>query len=365
MKSLAWTRSITVAATLFATLHPGYARAQDGDTWTDRIALKGDLRLRYEAIDEQGETDRKRGRYRARFGLSAEVDDDIHVVFQLATGGGDPVSTNQSFDDGFSTKDVGVDLAYVDWSANENMHIYGGKMKNPLFRPGGNALIWDSDLNPEGIALDFRSGMLFGTAGGFVVEERASADDSLLFVAQGGISLKLSDAGKLTAGIGYYDYSDTIGNEPFYDGSSNGNSVDVQGNLIFDYNERELFAQYETRIAELPFSVFVDFVQNSDPDVNDMAYAIGVKTGAASDPGTWEGTWVYQDVEADAVIGTFSESDFGGGGTDATGHILRAKYAINRSIALGATVFINKVDNNAGNEHKYSRLQLDLEFKFN
>ncbi len=104
-------------------------------SWTDHIRLNGDLRLRYENIDEDGEQERNRVRFRARFGLSADVSDDIKIVLQLASGGDDPVSTNQTIDDGFSTKDIGIDLAYVDWSVNDEFSVYGGKMKTRCFVP--------------------------------------------------------------------------------------------------------------------------------------------------------------------------------------------------------------------------------------
>lgn len=64
------------------------------------------------------------------------------------------------------------------------------------------------------------------------------------------------------------------------------------------------------------------------------------------------------------MIGTFNDSDFGGGGTDSNGHMLRTKYAVNKKIFLGGTLFINEIDRFQGTEHDYSRLQLDVEFKF-
>ena len=95
-----------------------------------------------------------------------------------------------------------------------------------------------------------------------------------------------------------------------------------------------------------------------------MGYAFGAKIGSAKSKGESEFSWTYQDIEADSVIGTFNDSDFGGGGTDSDGHILKAKYAWSKQIFLGGTLFINNVDRFQGTEHDYSRLQLDVEFKF-
>ena len=357
-------KSFYVPATLIAALLFVATPAAAQDTWADRIKLKGDVRLRHESIDEDGEEDRRRMRFRARFGLSAAVSDDVTFVLQLATGGGNPVSTNQSFDGGFSTKDIGVDLAYVDWKIRDGLNFYGGKMKNPLFKAGGVPLIWDSDLNPEGLAAKFASGGFFATAGGFSVEERSSADDSLLYVAQAGYKFPIGDGASLTAGAGYFGYTDTVGNSPFYNGRAKGNTVDIDGNYVSEYKNTEVFAELGTKLGDWPLKVYAHLTQNNEASTEDTAWAFGAKVGSAKSAGQSEFSWTYQDIEADSVIGTFNDSDFGGGGTDADGHLIKAKYAYSKRIFLGGTLFINNVDRFQGTEHDYSRLQLDVEFKF-
>jgi len=343
-------------------LSPAETRAQD--SWVNSISVKGDVRLRYEAIDEDGEEQRNRGRFRARLGLTADVNDNVKAIIQFASGGDNPVSTNQTFDEGFSRKDVGLDLAYLDWTPNDNTHLYGGKMKNPFHRAGGHALVWDSDLNPEGVALKYESGGFFGTGGLMFVEERSSADDSLLLAVQGGYAFDVTDGAKLTAGASYYDYTETVGNAPFYNGKAKGNSVDANGDLVFDYRQFELFAELATRLGDMPLSVFADVVQNTDAGAEDTGYAVGAALGKAHAPGTWQASVAWQDLEADAVIGTFTDSDFGGGGTDASGFTIKGKYSLADNWVLGGTLFLNEVDKSIGNEHDFTRLQLDLEFKF-
>jgi len=339
------------------------AHAQE-TSWTDRIDLKGDFRLRYEAIDEDGDPERNRTRFRTRLGLSAEVTDDVDFVLQLASGGSNPVSTNQTLDGGFSRKDVGIDLAYVKWRINDDLNFFAGKMKNPLFKAGSVPLVWDGDLNPEGFALAYKSGGFFATGAGFSVEERGSTDDSLLYTVQAGYKFALGDTASLTAGAGYFAYTNTIGNEPFYDGNPRGNTVDANGDYVFDYKDTEVFAEFATMLGDWPLKVYAHAVQNNEVSEQDTAYAFGAKVGSAKADGTMEFSWTWQDLEADSVIGTFSDSDFGGGGTDSDGHMIKAKYAVSENIALGGTLFINKVDRFQGTEHDYSRLQLDVEFKF-
>lgn len=349
-----------VTSLLLAGLPDAYAQEE---AWSDRLSFSGDFRLRYEGIDEEGEDERNRMRFRGRLGLSASVYEDVTVVLRFATGGNNPVSANQTFDEGFSTKDIGVDRAYVQWQATEELTVFGGKMKNPLFRAGGAQLIWDNDLNPEGLAASFDSGAFFGNAGVFWPEERSSADDSLLYAAQAGTRFD-AGAGELTVGVGYLGYTEAAGNAPFFDGDPGGNSVDANGDYLFDYRNVELFAQYDMRVGDWPLSAYAHVTENDEASRENFAYALGLTVGAVEDEGTSQFDWRYQDVEADAVVATFNDSNFGGGGTDASGHILSAEYMLRDRISLGATLFLNDVDDFQGTEHDYRRIQIDVEFSF-
>ena len=364
MKSMACVLPGSVAAMLLSGLWTSGVCAQDEHHWTDAVAPIGDFRLQYDAITEDGKEDRERARYRVHVGASLQVSDSIKAYFVLGTNGDNPVSDNKVFDGHYRIDDFGFARVYVDWSVNDRMQLYAGKMKNPLYRPGGAPLFWDSDFNPEGVALSYRSGMLFATAAVFVVEKRSSADDSLMYAAQGGFSRTLSTEDKLTAGLGYYDYTNTIGNQPFKNRGARGNSVDAEGNLVFDYDVLQLFVQYDTMLGEMPFAVFADYAQNTEVNIHDAGFSFGLKAGKAKAPGTWQVSWAYQDIEADALIGAFNDSDFGGGGTDAMGHLVKGKYVLGERWILGGTLIITEVEKNAGSEHDYSRLQFDIEFKF-
>lgn len=344
-------------------LVPATLRAQE-DSWADRIALSGDLRLRYEVIDEEEAVRRERARYRARLALAVQASDQVKIVMELASSADNPVSRNVTFDGGFSADDVGFDLVYADWTVADDLHILAGKMKNPLFRAGGNSLIWDGDLNPEGLALTVSKGVVFANAGYFWVEERGSDDDSTLSALQAGARFALHDRSSMTVGMGYFAYSNTIGRAPFYDGSPQGNSVDAFGNYSLDYRNTEIFAEFDTRLGDLPLQVFAHATRNGEADAEDAGIAYGVVLGAARDAGQWEAAVAYHDIEADAVVGTFSDSDFGGGGTDARGLILKAKYAVSKNISLAGTWFSNAIDLSGADERDYDRLQLDVEFRF-
>lgn len=328
------------------------------------LRVSGDVRYRHESINEAGESERHRHRIRARLGLAADVTDDVELGLTLATGADDPVSANQTLGDGFTRKDIGVDRAFFAWQATEALGITGGKMATPFFRPGGHHLVFDDDLNPEGLALQYRFGDWFVNYAGLMVEERAAADDSILLGGQIGYRRSFDNETRLTAGLSYYDYRHTQGQTPFYDGSGNGNRTDLAGNYVSDFNQAELFAQLELTAAGRPLTLFADYVRNLEASGQDSGFALGAQLGDVTRPGTWSLAWAYQDLKADAVIATFTDSDFGGGGTDNKGHVVDFAYGLRDRWTLGLRYFLNERGAGLGNEHDYNRLMADITFAY-
>jgi hypothetical protein len=335
----------------------------DSGSFADRVDISGDLRYRHESINDDARPYRNRHRIRARVRFDGQVTDDLTVNLTLATGGSNPVSANQTLGNGFSRKDIGVDRAFFDWSITESLGMRGGKMANPMRRAGGHHLIFDSDLNPEGLALSYEKNGIFINIGGFWTEERSGEDDALLAAFQGGYGFMLGDS-ELTLGASYYDYSNTQGFPPYIIGLNGGNSVDSDGNLVNDYNLVEVFAELDLDLGMHPLLLFADVVENTEADALEQGFAVGARWRRASDPGEWDVRWAYQDLEADAVLSLFTDSDFGGGGTDSKGHVFRGTYVLRDGISLAGTYFVNERGEGAGNKRDYNRLQLDVSFSF-
>mgnify|MGYP002622050133 CR=1 FL=1 len=357
-------RTLQAVAGCCAILLAGAAFAQGESSWTDRITLDGDFRLRYESIDAEGDPTRDRARIRGRFGLEAEASDDLKFVFRFATGTGSPVSTNVTLDSGFSGKDIFVDRAYVDWTINDAFRLFAGKIRRPWFRAGDTQIVWDNDLNPEGLALLYDDGPLFGSLGAMMVEERSADDDSLLLTLQGGWRGKLGDNAGLTAGASYFAYEDTVGRTPFYDGDPAGNRVDLAGNYLADFRIVELFAEFSTRLDNWPLRLYAATVQNTAVDDEDSGFTVGVTAGDTDEPGRWEFDYAWRDTEADAVVGTFNDSNFGGGETDSRGHVIQSTYALRENVSLRGTLFFNERGMSTGVTQDYQRVIFDIQFSF-
>lgn len=344
-------------------------------SWAERIRWKGDFRYRYENIDQEDKDGRNRSRIRARTHLQADLSPTLEVGIGLATGGDDPVSSNQTIGGGGSSKDIKIDLAYFDWSGLANTNITGGKFKNYLIRPGGKGLRWDSDWRPEGLGLIWDNDMFFVQGLGTWLEGDSKNGTEFAWAVQGGMKLNTGDHGKLSFGVGYTVF-DIAGRTPLF-----GNPDDFYGNtfrpvpnpggepdpiLVFahDYHNIEAFAEWKFNLGHHPFSVFGNYTVNREVDENDTGYLFGAKFGSAKARGTWDLTYFYEKLEADSTVGLIADSDFGGGGTDAKGHVLSGTYAFHKAWNFKATYFMNKVNLSSNDAKDYDRLMLDLNYKF-
>jgi hypothetical protein len=327
------------------------------------IKFAGDFRYRHESINDDLEGERHRHRLRARFGVTAEVADNVTVGLMLASGDDDPVSANQTLDGGFDRNPIGIERAFFSWDATEDLTFIGGKMANPFFKPGSHHLIYDNDLNPEGLALQYSRGDWFANYAGFWVEERSAADDSILLGGQVGYRGTFDNDMRLTAGVSYYDYRSTQAQTPFWDGSAAGNTL-VGGVYANDYNLTELFGELKLTTRNFPLTLYADYVLNSEVSVGDTGFALGGSVGEVSGKGTWRVGYIYQDLEADAVIGTYTDSDWSGGGTGGKGHVVEFNYGFMDRLVFGFRYFLNKREAGTIDERDYNRLQADVVFNY-
>jgi hypothetical protein len=338
-------------------------------SWAERIRWKGDFRYRYENIDEESKDSRNRSRIRARTNLEADLSPTLQVGIGLATGGDDPVSSNQTIGGGGSSKDIKIDLAYFDWSGLENTHILGGKHKNFLIRPAKKGLRWDGDWRPEGLGVVWDNDFIFAQAMGTWLEGDSKNGTEFAWAVQGGFKFNTGDWGKMKIGAGYSVF-DIAGRTPLF-----GDPEDFYGNtfraiplpdnkeqLVFAYDYHNWEAFVEWKIGK--FNLFGNYTVNQEVDEDDTGYLIGVKYGSAKARGTWDITYFYERIEADSTVGLLADSDFGGGGTDAKGHVFSGTYAFHKNWNFKATYFINTIDLRAENDRDFDRFQLDLNFKF-
>ena len=334
-------------------------------SWTEGLVLDGDLRYRHETINDDAVPVRHRHRMRARANATATLNEDMEVGFGLSTGGIANDSGNQSFGEGFSRKPVGVDRAYFDWSLSDTLTLVGGKMSNPFFRPGGHHLLYDGDIRPEGLALRVSSGAFFANASAFWAEERGSDPDTMWYGLQAGYRGSPAPGVSLTAGASLHELSHAQGRAPvFTPRNGQGNQLDANGNYLYGFSQVEVFGELTVDLAGHPLRMYVDYVTNTAPEEFSDGLALGIDYRRVTDTGTWNLAYIYEDLEANAVVGAFTDSDFAGGTADGGGHTLRAGYAFPRGWNLGLRYLLGDRGEAAGNLRDYDRFQADIVFNY-
>lgn len=342
-----------------------------GSDWWENVKVKGDLRYRHEMLDTDNTDARHRHRLRARLAVEGRVNEETKVGIQLATGSEDPVSTNQTLDDAFSTKNIGLDMAYMTYAPAKaaGLSITGGKFKNPFYTPGSSELIWDSDWNPEGGAAnftrDFDNVTVTLIASGLWIDERSKGDDSWIGAGQGLARFHFNEKkSSIALGGGYFAYVNTRGVELFA-GESPGNLVvDSPEVYVNDYEILELFGEVSHTFGYIPVVVMGDFVTNTAADSLETGWLVGIHVGKTKNPGSWALRYIYREVKKDAVVGTFTDSDFRDGGTDAKGHEIGGSYQFAKNAAFNLTYFINEIGLEAASTSDFTRMQADIQLKF-
>ena len=385
--------------------------------WLERINFYGDLRLRH---DTQWRTEQKPGkdevkynrnreRFRLRLGLTAKTTETTEVGVRLASGSGYQNTTNQSFDEHARGKHIFIDKAYASWKPLDYLKITGGKEKNPLFT---TPLVWDPDVNPEGLSEKFRLGVtdrvdIFANLGQWVVEEINVKDrnsDPALFAYQIGSAIRPTETVSLDLALAYYDYQNlddlewkpgALENPETFLGYNNKHSqqmiFDGNGMLLNEFKCWALQAKVKVKdVLPVQLSFFGSYINNtaadideliekgvdtgdSDPeklkkygdDDRDSGWLVGLSVGSKKKKGDWYAKYFYQELEDYAFPAVFVDSDFHGGGTNNKGHYVQGRYFLADNIQARATGFFTKrQDERKDGKKDEDRLQVDVVFSF-
>jgi hypothetical protein len=365
-------------------------------SWVESITLKGDLRLRHEqkhqAWEEQNILARQRQRYRLRFGAVADLKNNLQVGIRLASGGTDnPISSNQSLDDPGHRDTLAIDQAYVAWSGDSGLTLYGGKMPNHS-ETGWmiNQSLIDRDYTPEGFEAHYDLGRGYAAHFGWnsLYETSGSTDMDGLLMGQ--VTGELGDLQLGLGGIWIYNAeqikADTIGtigfsNQKISHKGAGGNS-ESDNQIRSNFNPWFIDAKYGFSAGGTPVTLSGTFINNPAAySSEDTGYSLGVKYGQAKKKGTWEIGYEWRHMEKDVMWHQLTDSNFGAfgardisgangrayyNGTNVEGSVLRAKYQIYDSTSIGLNWYITDATDSgtSGTSETTHRIQLDLIFKF-
>jgi len=285
------------------------------------VEFKTDFRYRYDFVDDDSkDSSRRRNRIRSRFGLTGAINEQLKINLRFATAEKNPISANQDLGHDFSLKD------------------------------------------PEGLALQFNKGIVFGSIGTFSMDEHESVDAISINGLQIGISSKTSAGAKFKIALARYTFKDIHGrpaSEITWNGKIFGNPIDANENYLNDYAVNNISAEIGTKVGskKIPTVFFIDWVNNSDANSDDKGYQIGLQLAFID---AWKMTYFYKDVERNAVFGALTDSNFGGGGAGHKGHVVNLSYAFSKNFSTEFTWF----NNDKKMTIDYTKIFLDLKYKY-
>jgi hypothetical protein len=338
--------------------------------WAAKTQIKGDVRMRYEDVNSDGNaSDQGRERVRARIGVYSEINPQVDAGVRIASGSNDDRrSTNQSLDNYFTKKQLWLDQAYLDWHPTDvkDLHLIVGKMNQPWVNEGD--IIWDSDINPEGLAATYKLPLgsggaeLFGSAGYYILKDNVDGDgvqfnhDLNMYAGQLGARFAPTDGMKVTLGGSIYSFDGD-------DSPAARAALAINGNTSTQFRLYEGFGQIDLSNLPIPLSAYGQYVVNDRAATDeDTAWLLGVKTKL----GKFGLDYNYRDVQRDAVVGAFTDSDFANGFTGSRGHKFKVGYEIDKNFSVAAAYLMATSDTAAPNRNDadIDTLQVDLEAKF-
>ena len=365
--------------------------------WVTGYKFVGDLRGRYDEVTSMDGNknfiSRDRYRYRLRAGLTINMKDGMEAGFRLTSGdaapttggysngGGNPNSNNSTFQDNGTKKNIYIDTAYGKWTPLSGpgwlFSAIIGKMENPLaFTP----MVFDPDWTPEGAAIqtgytfnDQQSILVNGAA--FVEDQEVGGKDTgsvrapALFGAQViwnanwtkqlGTSLGLG--GYILANSGNLTTTNVVYN-------NQGNTRNVLGGLangytpiIADASATYKLDKFPLYPGTFPIKVAAEYINNVDAssgNKNNQGYWVGVTFGKAGVKHSWDISYRYEYLGADATYDQLADDDNGAyyqnantttaylqtgyyGGTNVKGHLIKANYMITDSLTFTFSCFMN------------------------
>ncbi|MBI4061738.1 MAG: putative porin [Elusimicrobia bacterium] len=362
------------------------------------IKFAGDVRLRNDVSAKRGAGQNNRGRlrYRLRFGSEIELPESLTALIRLASGTGEQVSTNQSYDNLSAQKALWIDQMFLRWKPmlhdDATAALAAGRMQNPLWRVYSSDIVWDDDFNPEGFGESlewvFAGPELSLFANGLQAvadEDSSSGKNQWYFSQQLGFEKTLPLDSRLRLAGAYHKWSDenrsSFGQAPVQDG----NRRLANGSLAARFGVGEATAQLSSWIGSVPLALQATLIRNFRQVRNDNVrgpvgrdgYQAGVIAGAAKTRGQWEAAYFKKYSQIDATVADVADSDFADGGTNRVGHIAWIAYAPRDWLQLKVKGFVtDAIDRSfptvagvtpsaATNLDKaVNRLQMDMSIKF-
>ncbi|MFH1190069.1 MAG: putative porin [Candidatus Omnitrophota bacterium] len=405
--------------------------------WTQRIKWGGDMRFRtqYDSGPGPGITDQRfRERIRGRFYMEGKANDFTYAGVRFSGGATGARSTNDTI--GGSTGTAGVasqtsttdyfqkypvmfDQYYMRFEApSEIVRDYGQYFSDAKLWLGRfsipfeySELVWDSDINPGGIALQYvspdittgftPSSNAYGNFGMFWLDESATwKGDPIMYGYQ--VGLKTEPFGPfgttMNLAAAFYDFANMKGKQSAGGAETNtrywagdiGESTQLSGAYRYEFNVFDLLLNIDnSKIMdiEFPHGLYGDFVVNPSVDTENRGLLLGSYVGKKKlkAPGDWKFRTEWRYIERDSVPDFMPDSDFYGfgrwtsmtnslnagnngtpreGGTNGKGINMALEYQLFKNTSLNLEYYWMKPIKSWDKHEPWNEFQLDVITKF-
>lgn len=413
------------------------AKSISAPEWSQRIKWGGDVRVRTQGdwgktAQNQPQTtqplnatdireQRIRNRIRGRFYMEAKVNDFTYAGVRFAGGGTNPRSTNDTMQDYFSKWAAMFDQYYMRFEAPaelvrdygqyfSDLKLWAGKFPIPFEY---SELVWDSDTNPSGVALqyaspDIKTGILpdlnlYSNLGFFWLNEGANYNtDPLLFGYQVGAKTAVFGPfdSVVNVATSFYDFANLQGKTPTV--TANTNSRTWAGDYGYSMNPSSLGTyKYEYQIFDLlltldnakvmdiefPHGLYADFIYNAGchEDTLNKGALLGGYIGKKKlkEKGDWKARAEWRYIERDAIPDFMPDSDFYGfgtytsalvrpninglpseGGTNGRGINMALEYQLFKNTSLNLEYYWMEPISSSDKTNPWNELQFDVVTKF-
>ena len=403
--------------------------------WVTGYKFSGDFRGRYDQVastdGNQYFTDRNRFRYRLRVGVVVSMLDSVETGFSLTSddpaksgsfnNAGNSNSGNSTEQDNGTKKNIYIDTAYGKWTPLNNdgwfLSTTIGKMINPLqFTP----MVFDPDWTPEGAAL--QAGYTFNdqhaivlNAGAFVEDQEVINGNSStqdtgsvqapgLFGGQAMWNANWTPKLSTSLGLGGYTIVNpqnlTTTSVPYLNQGNTRTTITDKNSvssvvlvnnyapIIGDASVTYKLDSFPLYAGAFPIKLQGEFINNVgavENNENNQGYWAGITFGKSGTKGTWDISYRYEYLEADATYDQLVDDDNGAyyqnesspsgiqagyySGTNVKGHLFKANYSFTDSLTLTFSCFLNQlIHSNLGGvsepNNKAMHVQTDMTWKF-
>lgn len=319
--------------------------------WLNGTHFGGDMLVRFQADSHsgKGEYDRLRGRFRLRYGISKQLNDELKAGFVMATGdaNGNRRSSNVTMgnstagENGFDKYDLWLDQAYLEYKPyflqNDNFSttLHGGKFKENWQHKGFL-------IHPEAVGFDG-----FGQSFVFKATDEISLDLNLaqLFISEGAGVDADSEMYVFDSGLKGAHEAFTWGlrgTSYLFAGYNDGGSAALGGSG--DYRTLVGTADLGFSIADLPVAMFAQLGKNFNDETiagqspgADKFWSMGIALNKLKNPGDWDLGYKFAYLESNVMPTGLPDSDLPAG---SEAHWFYANYRLFASTDLNATLIM-------------------------